>query len=460
LSLKNLVKKHKLFAMILIAALAVVLIGSNFTPVQQSLIYTPGWEIYNQICAIQCAAGIKSGPAEFTSPREVGGAAYWKFDVDAPNYGEPTIMIETTDLRHTNTAGTQIPNEQTVSTKTVTRGNHTYYLDYHIYMFEVTIRTVADRVTIDAGSALFVPMWEHETSWGCQRNNAIVPTSYGHVGKPFQGGVYVKFVIDPWTGEEVHTAPSEDYVSQGAWAGVMNSYIYKKVEGQVENQYKEGMPTPNAEAPLTARGNLDNGYQVNMYIDNGAFSTQAPTVNWDENLSPDSRILSTAVLYLPIQLEAGAYLTKDILGAVWALTPCDAYVKYTVRVDVLQSHDFVLQTAYEPPIGTTPTDYFTWAKGFWDSLFSSPNFYFFIIIIAILIAMWIMFRGKKGGKNVGMSKRYYGLTMFDLCVVAVLGLLTFIPDPTDLLDAGLPIVEPIGALAYWFLRRKGGGKKS
>lgn len=47
-----------------------------------------------------------------------------------------------------------------------------------------------------------------------------------------------------------------------------------------------------------------------------------------------------------------------------------------------------------------------------------------------------------------------GLKFFDYAVLFVLLVLTFLPDPSDLFDFGLPLIEPLAALGYFFIRSK------
>jgi hypothetical protein len=331
----------------------------------------PGWELYNQVGALRHNDTIYSDSSQFTTPKELMGV-YWKVDIDDPNYGVPTIYTILSDIMHVDFMGKPIPNDQPAATVTKTIGNSTYYLDYHIYMYTVTIRTIADKLyytkETPAGS---IPAWQHETSfpyewWAWP----IGGGGDGKVGQKFKGGVYVKFIISPWRGDTYRAAPNSSYVLENCWSGVMNTYVFKRELGQVENQWKETKP-PDPIAPLFVGGGIDEGNQVAMFEDDGTFGTPAPTIIWDPSISPDPRIKSTVVQYLPIEMFPGAYLTRDMLGGVNGLYPCDVAVMYTLRVDVLQQHKFTLETAIKPPAPTWPSDYFSWALSFWDSVFQS-----------------------------------------------------------------------------------------
>ena len=47
------------------------------------------------------------------------------------------------------------------------------------------------------------------------------------------------------------------------------------------------------------------------------------------------------------------------------------------------------------------------------------------------------------------------LKIFDWIVLGALVLLAFLPDPTDVVDFGTPIVEPLMAYIYWRWRTSG-----
>jgi len=368
---------------LLIVLLVLMLLVGVINMLKLSLI-SPGWEIYDQIGALRHNDIIYSDASQFTSPKELMGV-YWKVDVDDPYYGVPTIMIEVGDIHHVDFTGQDIPNDQYAKTITVTRGTETYYLDYHIYLYTITIRTIADKST--------GPPWLHETSWPHEWDNGIIHGG-DRIGEKFAGGVYTKFVISPWKGGTYRTAP-ENYVLYNCWAGVMNTYVLKKEMGQIANQWGE-TPDPDSVAPMFVKGGLDDGNQVPMLEDDGTFGTPAPTVNWDPSLSPDVRIESTVVHYLPIEMLPGCKLSRNIMGSVIDIAPADVFVMYNLRVDVLQIHGFTLETAYKPPTPKPPTDFYSWVKSFWESVgdwLSNPWTLFLLGILGsfILLVLLLLF---------------------------------------------------------------------
>jgi hypothetical protein len=404
-------------ALIVITALLIVVVSSaSFTlNANLSMIQVPGWEIYNQIAGITYSDSTKvlTKASDFTSPNFIS-AVQWKVDNDDSNSGYPTIQIEIGDIQHVNFMGQPIPNSQSAQSFTKTVGNHTYQLDDHVYMFTVTIRTVAD--CVDKGVippymgqnwANGYHYWTHETSWASVACPSVLGATQdvspqaaaavglqANIGKQFNGVVYPKFVINPWSQTGDTTPTPDGYKVYNAWAGVMNAYVYQRNVGQVENQWGT-RPEPDVLAPIFFKAGIDPGNQVPMFKDDGSFGTISPVVTWDNTMSPTTRSASTVVLGLPAQLQAGAKLTRDGWNGVIAVTPCDAYVMYTVRVDVLQTHDFLLQTAIEPPTPTPPSDYYSWYKSFWEGVAASGWWYIIFIALVLLAALWIVLKTRR-----------------------------------------------------------------
>jgi hypothetical protein len=386
--LEAVLKRNKKLLIIATAFLVLFIAVSPFA------IVNPGWEIYNQVNAMQYPEGVKSGAGEFTSPATISGST-WIVDTDDPNYGVPTIEVQTSDIRHVDFSGKPVADTTPATVpKEFVRGNHSFVLDYHVYMFDMTIRTVADKAVTTFGGWYPSTRWMHETSWPYTGYAVgMNPDDDPLVGKQFVGGVYVKFVISPWKGTGVVETP-ENYSLNTAWAGVMNSYIFTKEQGQVANQWGD-LISPSNEAPLFVRGGLDNGAQVPMFLDDGTYGSVAPVVDWDLTASPDSRIKSAVVLYLPVQLQAGAYLTRNWASTVTQLTPCDAYIKYTIRVDVLTTHDFVLQTAVNPPELNPPVDIISWFYGFWDSPATQATLILLALALFALLFFYVFLKYRR-----------------------------------------------------------------
>jgi hypothetical protein len=353
-------------ALILLALIVFVF----YSPIRMFAVYPPGWELYNQVGGLKHLHDIYSEQSDFTSGELYG--VYWKVELDEPDYGVPDIQVMMGDIQHVDFMGQPIPSDEPADTITVTRGNRSYYLDYHIYSYTVTIRTIADTEVVGVGDVWGCATIHHETSFP-HTYKSIGETWGTEVGEKFDGGVYVKFIIDPWKGYTYRDPPPTDnpdeewYELDNCWAGVMNTYVLAKQVGQIEN--KHGETPPDEDGDLFVKGALAAGNQVPMLIDDGIFGTPAPQVDWDPTIQPDTRIESSVVQFLPVEMFPGADAHFNFWKCMDGIRPCDVYVMYTLRVDVLTTHGFLLHTAQEPPTPVPPTDYFTWFDDTWDNIF-------------------------------------------------------------------------------------------
>lgn len=380
-------KKNLIYGLVAVGLVLLVVLGlaSQGLIKLPGMIWTaPGWEIYNAVGGLREQSMIFSRAAQFTNPVDLLGN-YWYVDLDAPKYGLANMMVELGDIVHTDFTGKETPITQPAAAPIIkTIGNQTYELDEHIYTYTVTVRTVADIIKYPGG-IFTIPTFDHETSWPYEmyqfygRNSNNPP----HVGQLFSGGVYTKFIINPWKGPySFLSPPNASYVLTGAWAGVMNTYVIAKTAGQVTNTWPNIGPSPGG-TPITPDGNaepivsgsIDPGNQLPMFADDGTFANPITEVNWDPNFAPDSRILnqSSVAIFYPFQMEAGAKLDIDIGQTVQNMYPCDVAIQFTVRVDVLMTHQFTLQSAIQPPNPSWPSDYFGWAESFWTSLLNGLN---------------------------------------------------------------------------------------
>jgi len=378
-------QKSSVLAIVLILALLLTAVFLRFKPTwifpSPTNWVSPGWEVWNQVAAMGFTNGtILKDPSDFSDPRELMGV-YWKVDADDKDWGLPAQECVLGDISHVDFSGMSIPWDQPArELPPIVRGNKTYYLDYHIYIFTVAVRTLADRtqygrVPVPPNPLVTVPVWKHDTSWEHECWTGVLGGDLGYntyVGEMFKGGWYTKFVIDPWKGVPYRIPPEPpegSYYEVDAWAGVMNSYVHAITADQVKNQWGE-MPTPLGDAQIWYKGGLPQGAQIPMFQDDGTFGTPAPTIDWNPDLQPDEDIFSTIVLYLPMELQAGADTHNGAYGEADALYPCDVQVFYTVRMDVLMTHEFFLQGGEPPPIYPWE-DFFNWCYDFWDGLFRS-----------------------------------------------------------------------------------------
>lgn len=354
----------------------------------------PGWEIYDAIGGVGYQGKVLSTVNSFvpytdTSP-DIGGT-FWSFDLSPEHaannghsnldYGIPTITISLGDIHHVDFTGNDIPDNQAAATlNPITIGNQTYYLDEHIYIYTVTVRTYADVSHIyDRSIGLrSIPDFAHETSYPYEALGPPIsggPQGTTWVGKPFVGDIYTKLVISPWEGGvSLREPPNSSYTLTGAWAGIMNAYILpgSLQEGMVQNEYPTGNPTPDPSAEPVVKCGLSSGDQVDMFADDGTFANTVAPIQWDTSLTPTTRVPSTVDLKFPIlNMEAGAHLYLNEFGVMDSITPLDVAVQYTLRVDVLMTHQFTLQTAINPPTPSWPKDYFGWSESFWQSVLGS-----------------------------------------------------------------------------------------
>ena len=82
------------------------------------------------------------------------------------------------------------------------------------------------------------------------------------------------------------------------------------------------------------------------------------------------------------------------------LYPCDVYVQYSLRVDVLQVHGSKLQTAVNPPTPKPPEDFWTWAKSFWEAVLNwvnSPWIQLWAVFIILVVAAVVVLVASRWG---------------------------------------------------------------
>jgi hypothetical protein len=436
-------KKHSgsvKFAVVGIGVLvlvAVLIITGMIPGLPRLTSVVPGWEIYNVMGGLEIDTPTMQklviNSSGFTSPNEFT-TVYIKGDFDDPYYGFPTIMVTQGGLSHVDFMGNDIPNDQPAMTKSVNVWNateekwHTVLLDYHIYMYTVTIRTVADK-NLEASGYLGIPAeWAHETLWPRTWETPI-NSGGSHYGKEWAGIVWSKFVISPWRwNTDTRTPPNASYSLINGWAGVMDTYVFWSKKEQVDNLYgSDGDPNnmrpPDSSAQMSIKATIADGNELPMAEDDGTFANTQLPVEWGV-IGPDTRIKSSVAQGYPCALGAGAQVAHDILGASQNIFPCDVAIQYTVRTDVLQAHDFVLQTG-NPPEPTWPEDYFGWAEDFWISVLAGldpfkifgplePFIWFLftigvvLLIVFVLLAVfapWVLPRIFKGVTSAGKAVR-------------------------------------------------------
>jgi hypothetical protein len=190
-------------------------------------------------------------------------------------------------------------------------GNFTYVTEYHEYLFDVQLRTIASvkgetGVTPWPGGSTTM-IWTHETSATYQW---VTNAGAGgdKIGKNVAGSVFIRFSTLPWGLLDYGEAP-ENYVFNGYWLGIMNA--------KIEN-FDYGIATKDIE--ITDKGWVRNvesiGSQLNMYKDDGTYAAAYTEIPWDTNKILDPDIKNVVIVEVPFDLMAGAYAKYDM----WAYT--------------------------------------------------------------------------------------------------------------------------------------------
>ena len=342
--------------------------------------YRPGWEISTELIAFQCDN--PSAPLEGFEPESpyietFSPTANIQWDQDFPEYGLPDVKATVSDVRE---EFKKMPYE----TLEQHYEGYTYVIDYHEYLFDVQIRTIADVEPGERTNGIIGSQsWRHETGMPYQSINNAMETWGEKIGKSFEGGVYARFSCLPW-GIPDYGELGENYVFKGYWLGVMNA----KVES-----HSCGIATPDIE--VDHKGWVRNvesvGSQLNMYKDDGELVTAYNAISWDATKILDPDIQNVVIVYLPFNIMAGASTLYDALGGIPPLVgeisdckPVDYYLTYTVRMESLVVKEYEFRDPGLPPRPSPidpPVDYVQIrGAGFWEK-------YLLWIIIALIIAV-------------------------------------------------------------------------
>lgn len=380
--------KNKPLTAVLLIVLIVLLLEGGIEGHKFST-YRPGWELSTDLVGFEVNGQVTHTPSATSwtesgspAPGAGGVGAVYRFesssnlqwDFDDADYGMPDIKATSSDLREETPKIPYSPLQNDVA-------KFRYITEYHEYLFDVQIRTVAG-VTgkVEASGWMEQTMvWTHETSMAFQWLTNAGPGG-DKIGKPFDGGVYVRFVCKPWGIPDQSNAPA-NYTFKGYWLGVMNAKVEKA---------PSGVATPDIE--ITDKGWVRNiesvGSQLNMFEDDGTFGKAYTEIPWDTSKVLDPDIKSAVIVYLPINLMAGAWAKYDASynwynGAVVECKPVDYYVTYTVRMETLITKEYEFRDpgiSPNPSPIQTPKDYVPYtALTFWD------KYGFWIIVIAIIV---------------------------------------------------------------------------
>lgn len=327
--------------------------------------YVSGWEIFSQPVGLQMKIG-----NYFTPIRNIQGET--KYDFDTYNYGVPDIEWNSGGPRTKTTAWPYAEIERKY-------GDYLYVCERVDYEFEVTINTEATVELVDSNNHKF---W-HETSmpyeyqgFGTQGGN--------HVGKNFDGSLYVRFGCNPW----MNYAPTQkaNYTFTDYWFGVMDCYIEDTVWGQME----PGLAFTHAP---DVRGLADENSHPPMFYDNASYVEAYDTVPWDATKVLDPDIASKVIIKLPFDMLAGAreQWHGGVIGYdsyIEAVYPVDVYATYTILVQgmVVREYTASVPQGGESPKLQPPRDWVPVKEPSWLDM----NNYWLWIGLAVLVAIVIL----------------------------------------------------------------------
>jgi hypothetical protein len=295
------------------------------------------------------------------------------WDFDNAETGMPDIRATVSDIREEKNATVYEPLKKE-------EGNFTYVTEYHEYIVDVQIRTVADMKMIEDPNV--GPEWYHETSMPYSWKSNLW-SGADHIGKNIAGSVFVRFSVLPWGTYDYGPLPA-NYQFNGYWLGVMNA----KVEGVSRAEAEQTIPSEAITFQGDARDVATEGTQLNMKKDDGTYVNQYTSIPWDPDKVLDPDIQSTVVVELPFDLLAGAWMQYDpsyftYFGGIIQAKPIDYYIQYKVRMECLVTKELEFRepaTPANPSPLDTPSDYVPYkAPSFFD------QYGFWIIVIAIVI---------------------------------------------------------------------------
>jgi hypothetical protein len=291
-------------------------------------VYKPGWEINAEL--VGSFIGLHEQDRsyyKFISRSTI------EFDVDEPDYGQPNIRATVSDIRESTPKWPYAPLENEY-------GNFKYVTEYHEYLFDLQIRTVAGVKNVPG----WTTRWLTETALPAEYIDLLGPIG-DRIGKAFEGSILVRFVCSPW-GFPDTAPPADNYTFNGYWLGVMNA----KVEDYDNGTVVDLDQTYNG----WVRDIQSVGGTLNMFQDDGTFSEDYIEVPWDKTKVLDPDIKSSVIVELPINLLAGAHTVSNpwysLLPGAWSeVKPIDVWVTYTVRMECLVTKEYEFRDPGTPP---------------------------------------------------------------------------------------------------------------
>lgn len=296
--------------------------------------------------------------------------------------GPPDIIIEAGNPYHSSYTGTEWVRDTTNEPyDTITKSFDTdndgvddkiVKWHHHVFMFEVDISTDAD--TKEAGASSYIEAKNTEVLTGSEGERAKVR-------------VNILFDLNEWelsTGTV--TEDGESYAYQSGWAGVMSATVYKNTPYYVSKEPPQ----------YVIDGYAQEGSPLNMWTEDG------------ERFYPKDGKALDQIEGVPNAVIMGQYV--ELLGGFeWpfggSITPRDVGLLTTIRVDVITSENFILESGDQPTVttregnetGSNPIgDFVSWVaegitapfRAFADWM--SQNWFSLIVGIVVIIAIIIV----------------------------------------------------------------------
>lgn len=380
--------------------------------------YGGGWEVRSSIYAVHADTGLATidDYSGFAEAKDIGTNSWTRIDMDKKGeylynktimgvtqtipisyseIGYPDVVITQSEVSHVNERMEEVPLDHVVDTIEVPV-NDTYkrVYDYHIFRFSVTIRTEAD-ATIRDGLIIT------ETSYGSS-SSGLVRVHIDEIPyRPFDGVVYVKFELAPWSAR----TSEGDWQVDDIWVGVMSSMVW-----EIESGLVRGTPYPE-DAPAQATPELNRYSSINMYYSIGGMRVP------ERPFSPsalDKDIPSVVFLALPVYLDPGLDIQFDAWGMPKSVHASDVYVQYTIRVDVVTVTGLYLNVGKNVPTEEPPQTNVTGVEDYWDPFWAAlaaglantagnPWFWIGVVfVVGVIIAGYIYLKRKTINTAVGV----------------------------------------------------------
>ncbi len=296
--------------------------------------------------------------------------------------GTPDIIVTVSNPYHVTYTGTEWARDTTDTPfRTITKSYDTdgdgkndkiIKWHHHVYMYDLDVSTDAD--IYEAGGLSYIEA----------RPNGLNDAGKGTVARV---NVRILFDLSKWRVSTTSVQDGEDkYVFQSGWAGIMSSTMYKSepyfVSGQAPDAY-------------TISSYPQTGAPLNMYLLSGQPQPSMFKEDYNQILDvPDKVLIETYCELL------GGY-DWPLFGSI---TPLDVGVHFKIRVDVLTSEGFVLESGQQPTMttqtqqeqGSDPVGVFFSALAapfiaFTDWLAQNQSAVFSALIMVIVVIIVVLF---------------------------------------------------------------------